>query len=242
MRQRILYEIRDTKKLMRALPSSATVMLCMSVVLMNLFANKEVYTGVSWFALDCGVFLSWLSFLSMDVVTKRFGPKAAIKLSLFAVSINLCVCIILKIVSVIPGNWGVFYTFGDNVVNEALDSTMGGTWYVLFGSTVALIASSIVNATVNHAIGKRITTNNFKAFAVRCYASTFLGQFVDNMVFSLIVSYHFFGWSLIQCVSCSILGCLVELMCEIIFSPIGFKISKKWEEENVGVDYLGGIE
>ena len=233
--------MKDTKKLLRSVPSSVMVMFCMSVVLMNLFANKEVHTGVSWFALDCGVFLSWLSFLSMDVITKRFGPKAAIKLSLFAVGVNLCVCAILKFVSVVPGNWGVFYTLGDSVVNHALDSTMGGTWYVLFGSTVAMIASSIVNATVNHTIGNRVNSNTFKAFALRSYVSTFFGQFVDNMVFSLIVSYHFFGWSFIQCVSCSVLGCMVELICEVIFSPLGFKISQKWEEENVGSDYLGGV-
>ena len=242
MKEKILYEIQDTKRLLRAVPSSVMVMLCLSVVLMNLLANKEVSTGVGWFALDCGFMLSWLSFLSMDVMTKRFGPKAAIKVTVFAVGVNLCVCVILKVVAMIPGNWGAFYTFGDGVVNHALDSTIGGTWYVLFGSTIALITSSIVNSTINHAIGKRMKSNNFKAFAIRSYVSTLFGQFVDNMVFALIVSYHFFGWSLIQCVTCSILGCLVELLCEVVFSPLGFKISQKWEEDNVGAEYLGGAK
>ena len=242
MRQKIVDELKDTGRLLRAVPSAVMVMFCLSVVLMNLLASKEVYTGVSWFALDCGVLLSWMSFLSMDVLTKRFGPKAAIKLSLFAVVTNLGVCALLKAVSLVPGNWAAFYTFGNTVANQALDSTIGGTWYVLFGSTVAMITSSIVNATTNHVIGNRMKSNNLTAFIVRSGVSTLFGQFVDNMVFSLIVSYHFFHWSFVQCVTCSVLGCLVELLCELVVSPIGFKISQRWEENNVGSDYLGGTK
>lgn len=240
MKQKIKYEIEDTKRLLRAVPSGAVVIFCLSVVLMNLMANKEVYTGVSWFALDCGLMLSWLSFLCMDVLTKRFGPKAAVKISFVAIAMNLGVCAVLRLASLIPGNWAEFYTFDNIIVNQALDNTIGGTWYILFGSTVAMAAASVVNAIVNHTVGKRIQSNDFRAFAVRSYASTVSAQFVDNMVFTLIVSYRFFGWSLLQCVTCSLTGCVVELMCEVVFSPMGYRISRKWEEENVGSDYLGG--
>ena len=242
MKEKLLSEIKDTKRLLRAVPSSTVALFCVSVVLMNLLANKEVRTGVSWFALDCGILLSWLSFLCMDVLTKRFGAKASIKISFVAIAINLCVCAVLKVVALIPGNWGEFYTFENSVVNQALDNTIGGTWYVLFGSTIAMIAASIVNAVLNHSVGKIMKSNTFTAFAVRSYVSTIAAQFVDNMVFTLLVSYHFFGWSLLQCFMCSLTGCLVELICEVIFSPLGYKISRNWEQENVGADYLGGAK
>lgn len=242
MIDKIIYEINDTKRLLRAVPSVAMVLFCISVVLMNLLANKEIYTGVSWFALDCGILLSWLSFLCMDIVTKRFGPKASVKLSLIAIIVNLGVCAVLKVVSLIPGNWGEFYTFETQVVNWAIDNTIGGTWYVLLGSTVAMAAASVVNAVTNHTIGKRMKSDDFKAFALRSYVSTVLAQFVDNMVFTLIVSYHFFGWSLLQCITCSVAGCVVELICEMVFSPLGYKVSKLWEQENVGSEYLGGLK
>lgn len=241
MIQKIAHELADTKRLLRAVPASAVVLFCLSVVLMNLLANKEVYTGVSWFAMDCGILLSWLSFLCMDVMTKRFGPRAAVKISLVAIAVNLCVCAVLKVVSTIPGNWGEFYELGDSIVNLALDNTIGGTWYVLLGSTVGMIAASVVNAAVNHMVGKRIKSNDFRAFALRSYASTLAAQFVDNMVFTLMVSYNFFGWSFIQCLTCSLTGCLVELVCEVVFSPLGYRISRNWEDENVGADYLGGL-
>lgn len=238
MRQKILYELRDTQKLLRAVPSSTMVLFCISVVLMNLLANKEIHTGVSWLALDCGLLLSWLSFLCMDIVTKRFGPRAAVKLSLFAICINLCVCGILKVVSIVPGNWGAFYTFDDGIVNEVLNETIGGTWYVLFGSTVAMLVASVVNAVLNHGVGRLLKKNNFTAYAVRSYVSTMFAQFVDNLVFSLLVSHVFFGWSLVQCVTCSLAGCLVELLCEVIFSPIGYRVCKEWERNRVGAEYM----
>ena len=241
MKEKFLFEIQDTKRLLRAVPAGAVALFCVSVVLMNLLANKEVYTGVSWFALDCGILLSWLSFLCMDVLTKRFGPKASVKISFVAICINLCVCAVLGVVALIPGNWGEFYTFGDVVVNQALDNTIGGTWYVLFGSTAAMGVAAIANATLNHAVGKRMRSDNFRSFAIRSYVSTVTAQFVDNMVFTLLVSYRFFGWSLLQCLTCSLTGCVVELICEVIFSPIGYKISRQWEEENVGSEYLGGL-
>ena len=231
-------EFKDMMHLMRCVPAAVTVLFVISVVLMNLLANKEIYTGVTWLALDCGLLLSWLSFLCMDMLTKRFGPKASIKLSLFAVCVNLFVCAMFKLVSIIPGNWSEFYTFGQDIVNQSLDNTIGGTWYVLFGSTVAFIVASIVNALVNHTVGAAFRRNSFRAYAVRSYVSTFFAQFVDNFIFSLIVSHTFFGWSLMQCITCSITGCFVELICEIVFSPFGYRVCRKWEDDKVGQSYI----
>ena len=238
MKKKIECELMDMKMLLRAVPSTTMVLFCVSVVLMNLLANKEIHTGVSWLALDCGLLLSWVSFLCMDIMTKRFGPKAAVKLSLFAIFINLCVCSVLKTVSLVPGNWGAFYTFDDSIVNEVLNETIGGTWYVLLGSTVAMVVASVVNAVLNHTVGSMFKKDTFTAYAVRSYVSTMFAQFVDNMVFSLMVSHVFFGWSLIQCVTCSVAGCLLELVCEVIFSPIGYRVCKRWERDRVGAGYV----
>lgn len=231
-------EVRDISILLRTVPSSVMIFFTLSVVLMNLMANKEIYTGVDWLALDCGLLLSWLSFLCMDILTKRFGPAAAIKLSLVTVVANLFVCAVLKVVSLVPGNWGEFYSFGLDAVNDALNNTVGGTWYVLFGSTVAFIVSSVINAVMNSAIGDLLNRDDLQAYLIRSYFSTLLAQFFDNLVFSFIVSYRFFGWSPLQCVTCAITGCVVELLCEAVVSPIGYRISKKWEEEKVGQSYI----
>lgn len=235
-------ELRDMKRLMKSVPAAVVAFFTVSVILMNILASKEFHTGLDWLALDCGFTVSWLSFLCMDMLTKRFGPKASIQLSLFAACMNLFVCAVMKVVSIAPGNWAEFYTYENDIVNQALDSTIGGTWYILMGSTIAFIISAIVNAFINAGIGKVMDHSTFTGYAIRSYVSTLIAQFVDNMVFALIVSCVFFGWTLTQCVFCSITGCLVELICEVIFSPIGYKVCKGWERDGVGRDYLEAVK
>ena len=229
---------KDYVLLLRSVPSLVMALFTVSVVLMNLLANKEISLNISWLALDCGITMSWLSFLCMDMLTKRFGAKASIQLSLTAMIINLFVCGVLFLISNIPGNWGAFYTYNDGVANDALNSTIGGTWYVVLGSACAFAASAILNASLNAMIGKACKKDNFASYALRSYLSTIVAQFADNFIFAFMVSHVFFGWNMLQVVTCSLTGCIVELLCEVIFSPIGYRVCKKWDSENVGAAYL----
>ena len=241
MISKIKQEYYDTKKLLRNTPPMVMTILCISIILMNLFANKEL-VNISYLALDCGFLLSWISFLCMDMLTKRFGAKAAIKLSLIGILCNLCTCGVFFIIAKVGGNWSEFYNYNITEINTAINNTLAGSWYILFGSTVALACGSVVNSIINAAIGKILKNNStFKSYALRSYVSTMIGQFIDNLIFALIVSQVLFGWTLIQCIVCSFVGAIAELLSEVIFSPIGFKVCKKWEKEHVGEDYINYI-
>ena len=234
--------LKSCKLLFKNAPTSVVIMFVMSVVLMNLLANKEIATGVTWLALDCGTIVSWISFFSMDMLTKRFGARASIIISTVAIIINLMVCIVLFVASKIPGNWGEYYTYNNQVVNTILDTTIGGTWYVLLGSSIAFFVSSIVNSLMNAGIGKWLVRDTLPTYIARSWGSTIIAQFVDNMVFALLVSHVFFGWSFLQCVTCAATGCVVELLCQVIFTPIGFRITQRWEREGIGKEYLEGLK
>lgn len=234
-------EIYDYKILLKNIPTLTMIFFVLSVIYMNIFAGKELL-NTKYLALDCGFLLSWVSFLCMDMLTKRFGAKAAIKLSLLALIINLVSCGIFYIISNVGSNWAAFYTYNDDIVNLALNDTFGGTWYVLLGSTIAMAIASIVNAVINQAIGSLLKKNNFFAYAMRSYISTVFAQFIDNFVFSMIVSVTFFGWNMIQVIICSITGALVELLSEILFSSIGYKVCRNWEKDGVGKQYLDFLE
>ena len=60
------------------------------------------------------------------------------------------------------------------------------------------------------------------------------------MVFMLFspIFWDGFSWTFVQCVMCALTGALLELIMEVIFSPIGYKVLKKWREQNVGKKYL----
>jgi len=239
-------ELKEIKVLLRSVPPLMLALFILSVVLMNLLANKSIDTGSwTWLALDSGIVISWLSFLTMDMMVKRFGPKAATSISIVAIVINLGVSLVFMVVSMIPGFWGESYVeVGGDLINRALNNTISGTWYILLGSTIAFLASSVLNNILNHIIGKLLKKHSgtFLEYSMRSYLSTMIAQFADNLIFAFIVSYNFFGWSIIQCISCAATGALVELVCEIIFSPIGYRVVRKWEKNGVGNEYLNLIK
>ena len=180
----------------------------------------------------------------MDMICKRFGAKAAMKLSIAALAVNLCVCGIFWLLSLTPGHWGEYYSFLDSdpavaqAANLALNRTIGGSWYVVLGSALAMLVSSAVNSLSNHLIAKHLQRNNYGSFALRSFVSTALAQFVDNLIFATVVSHIFFGWTWTQVLVCSLTGALMELLCEVVFSPLGYRMARQWEEEKVGQDYI----
>ena len=227
----------DYKVLLRSIPASTVTLFIVSVIMMNLLANKELIS-LPWLALDCGFAVSWVSFLCMDMICKRFGARASIMVSVMALGINLGVSLVFWLLTLTPGMWGAYYDTGLLEVNDALNATIGGTWYVVLGSSCAMLTSSVVNSLLNQAIGRLEHKNTFGAFALRSYVSTGIAQFVDNLVFAVIVSHTFFGWTWLQVLTCSLTGAVAELLCEVFLSPVGYRVVRGWERENVGSEYL----
>ena len=234
-------EKRETEILIRSIPVMVVTLFVVSVICMNLLANKTLIQ-LDWIALDGGILISWLSFMCMDIITKHFGPKASNKISILAAAINLLTCFIFFVVSIIPSNANDYTAF---------NSIFGGTWFILLGSTVAFLSSAVINNMLNWTIGKVLGKNYEDKFVyrVQTYISTFVGQFLDNFIFSLIVFVGFapifwngFSWTPLQCAMCALTGAVVELIMEILFSPMGYRITKRWKEKDVGREYLDLIE
>ena len=241
MKEKIKREWNEFRALLEGVPTVVVVLFVMAVFSMNLLANKSINLPWDWLALDCGIFVSWFVFFTMDIVTKHFGPKAANELTVLAICINLLFCLMLFIGSVVPGTWGESFVEGsEELINGALDKTFGGTWYVVAGSTAAFLLSAVINNFTNYGIGKAFKRNpdSLGAFVLRIYVSTAVGQFIDNLTFALLVSHFFFGWSLLQCVTCALTGMVAELLCEAVFFYPAFKITQRWKKAGVGERYF----
>ena len=104
--------LREFRTLLRTASPLLVTLMVLSVVGMNLLANKSISTGVSWLALDCGILFSWLTFLSMDVMTHCYGPRAATAASLAALGLNLFMALVFFLASRIPGVWGESFVTG----------------------------------------------------------------------------------------------------------------------------------
>ena len=230
-------EFKLTIILLRSIPAAVVALFVISVIAMNILANKTL-VQTDYLALDGGILISWLSFLSMDVVVKHFGPKASNRMSVFAILVNLLVCLIFFIVSIIPSNADDYTAF---------NSIIGGTWFILLSSTIAFFCSALINNFLNFTVGKLFKNNpdGKLAFFTRSYVSTFIAQFLDNFIFSILTFLVFapifwdgFHWTFLQCLTWSLLGALLELVMEAIFSPIGYLITKNWKKNNIGEQYF----
>ncbi len=208
---------------------------------MNLLANKTLVQN-DFIAIDGGILVSWLTFLCMDIVTKHFGPRASTRMSIFAMFVNLFACLIFYIVSIIPSNADDYTKFNE---------IFGGTWFILLSSTIAFLASAIINNFLNYSVGKLFKRNpdGKLAYVARSYISTFIAQFADNFIFASLTFMVFapifwdgFSWTFVQCLTCSVLGAGLELLFEVVFSPLGYLVTKNWKKNDVGRAYFDYIE
>jgi uncharacterized integral membrane protein (TIGR00697 family) len=181
-----------------------------------------------------GILVSWVVFLVVDVVVKHFGASAANLLSLLAIVVNL-VCTLL------------YSAIGHLGNHPELDALVGGQWSVLLASTIAYIASMLANSYTNVRIGKRFRRNpdGAAAFAARSFGSTILSQMLDNflfvflafVVFPLIPGALQVRWTIAQCLGASFAGAVLELLTEMAFAPIGYRLLRSWQEREVGRAY-----
>ncbi len=235
--KRLKQEKKRTEILLRCIPTTVVTLFVVSVVCMNLLANKTLLQ-LPWIAIDGGILISWISFMCMDIITKHFGPRASTTISVLASGVNLLTCLIFFAASAIPSNAADY---------SAFNGIFGGTWFILLGSTVAFLSSAVINNFLNWLVGQSFKKNPHGklAFAARTYISTFIGQFFDNFIFSVIVFVGFapifwdgFSWTVLQCAMCALTGAVAELVLEIVFSPLGYKIVTRWRENSVGKEYL----
>lgn len=220
--------------LFRAIPKTAVILFCLTVVGMNLLSQFSL-VSLPFLAINAGICISWLAFLILDIITKHFGAKAANYLSILAIIVNILVGFIFFILSLI-------------FKNPRFDIFVFNQWSILLASTVAFIISALTNNYVNVFVGKKIKFNpdGGLAFTIRSYVSTFLGQIVDNFLFVFLAFYILpfipnatqVHWTIWQCLGCSVFGAMIELGSEIIFSPLGYRIVKYWKKHKVGEEYI----
>jgi hypothetical protein len=235
-----LFDFEDWRMLFRSIPGIVTMMSVITVVVMNLMAAKVVimtpYIGVTG-----GLFLSWIPFLIGDVVVKTYGAKAATKLNILGLIVNLICIGIFQLVTFI--HIGI-----DQESYSAFNSTFTQTWQIFVASSIAFILSGVINNFTNAGIGTFFKKNPDGKIAYMCrsYISTALGQFFDNLIFAGLAFLVFFklsvgssfGYTIVSVLGTAVLGAILELLMQVVFSPIGYKMCKKWRNESVGADYL----
>lgn len=224
--------VADFKKV----PSWIIALSAVTTVLMNLLANKTLYSDGVYLSIDCGLMVSWVMFLTMDIATQRYGGKASFAITIFDVIVALAMSGIMVGVAAIPDS-AVSGWFQTEEASGALNGLVGNNYLVILTSLFAYVCASGVDILTNVTIGKLFdktktfegegNKRTFKGFIVyffRAYGSTFLSQLTDNIVFQAI------AYPLLFTIPCSplsiflgaLLAALIELVAEFAFAPIGY--------------------
>ncbi len=234
----------------RSVPAWLIALSAVTTVLMNLLANKTLYSDGVYLSIDCGLMVSWVMFLVMDIATQRYGGKASFAVTIFDVVVALAMSGIMAGVAAIPES-AVSGWFQTEEAAAAMNGLVGNSYLVILTSLFAFICSSGVDILSNITIGKLFNKTKtfegesnkrtFKGFIVyffRAYGSTFLSQLTDNLVFQGIAYPLLFT---IPCSPLSIflgatLAAVVELVVEFAFAPIGYLAITKKKEEVIVVE------
>lgn len=255
---------KEWLKLLRSVPAVALALMFVANVLMNILAAKSIinvpatFTSTNWFTKgdnfwlvqDAGLIVSWIGFLVGDLLVKAFGSKNAIRINITSLVLSLFVSLLLIGVSKVKGDWSAIWNEALNppisgsdafLINGALDYVIGNVWYVILGSAAATFVGILVNNITHGILLKKMIKKHgdrYFGYFVAAGASTIFGQVIDNIVFALLIGIRFFGWSLFSVLMCSLLGGLVELVVEMIFTPLTYKISQNWAKNKIGQDWM----
>ena len=228
-------DLHETKVLFRCLPAFPFAILCAALISMNFLANKGI-VATNWISVDAGIIVSWVSFLAGDTLVKRFGPKAAIKINIAATGVQLIAILLLTLGATIP--WA-----DPSTAMQGFDSIFGAAIWPLAAGTGAFVLAIVFDSFLSKFLLTRFKNRtSFKAYAVASYGSTFVGQFLDNLLFAL-----FFSVWQPWCDPSSIwlmalAGAIVELICQVIFSPVGYKVASNWRKNGIGNEYISMVK
>lgn len=225
----------ETKTLFKCLPAWPFAILCAALIAMNFLANKIIVTE-TWLTIDAGIIVSWVSFLAGDTLVKRFGAKAAIKINIAAICVQLVAILLLTIGATIP--WA---KSSDPV--DGFDTIFGASLWPLAAGTGAFILAIVFDSFFSKFILTRFKNRtSFRAYAVASYGSTFVGQFLDNLLFALFFTMWLPGVVTSSIWLMALVGAVLELLCQLVFSPLGYKIASNWRKNGVGKEYIALVK
>ena len=231
---------KETKVLFKCIPAIPFAVLCVSLVAMNFLAGKGIVPAPydQYIQLDAGIIVSWVTFLSGDTIVKRFGAKAAIKVNFAAILIELFALVLFTVGSFIP--WSVSPGDYETTWNSIFRLSI---WPLMAGTVAFLAAIAFDSFTSKFILTRFKNKQSFKAYFTASSISTMIGQFLDNLLFGLLFSVWqpwFSHFTAIWMFAAA--GMIVELICQLIFSPIGFRLANSWRKSGLGQDYIDMVK
>lgn len=176
-----------------------------SVIVQNVLATKSIDIWV--FTVTTGIFVSPFVFIVNDVSSELFGYKITKNMIYTAFIINFCSVILYQLAIIFPPS-AVYFN------NEAFKSIFSTTFRISCASFIAYMSGSLINTGMLVKLKSKYPDSLF----VRCVTSTFIGQFLDNVIFAF--GAFLFVLPMGNLVSMIAGGTLFEVGYEVILYPV----------------------
>ena len=138
--------------------------LCSSTILLNIYCMK-VLSIRNYIIGDCGLLISWIIFLSLNLITKNFGEKTAINVIKIINFISIIISLINQFIVILP---------------VPLDyQEANNSFSMIFSSSIRIIISS----NIAYFLGN-ITYIKIISHYKDNILSSFLSQIIDNFIFA----------------------------------------------------------
>lgn len=189
-------------------------------VTMNIFCMKALSFGTSVIICDGGLLISWLVFLTSNVIVEVWDERTAVFLSTVAAIVSFVLMVIGRLIVFIP----TLPEYAEQEHAFALIFSNGPR--TIFASVTAFWVGNLVNAhiiyRIKQALEKRHRDNGVKFFG-RAAFSTLVGQFVDNILFMALafapIGLSVYEMSWFDIMTAVLSGTILELVVESCFMP-----------------------
>ena len=209
--------MRFSGKLVIIIALAVSVLLVSNVIAtkpLSLFDLPFEFLGSTGYIVSVSVICFPLSYIISDVLTEVYGFRVARGVIWLGFACNLLMVMIFFIGGAIPG--AVFWEDQD-----AYETILGTTGWVLTGSFVAYLIGEFSNAMVMVVLKNRTAGRHLW---LRTISSTFVGQGVDSIMFYGIA----FGisgiWPMMDVVRAMILAWIAKTIYEIVATPVTYLV------------------
>ena len=180
----------------------------------SLFEMPFEFLGSNLYVVSASVICFPLGYIISDVLTEVYGFRIARGVIWLGFACNLLVVIIISLVGIIPG--AVFWSD-----EEAYETILGATTWILLGSFIAYLVGEFSNAMVMVVLKNR---TKGRMLWLRTISSTVVGQGIDSILFYSIA----FGvsgiWGWEGAINGAILAWIAKTLYEIAATPLTYAV------------------
>ena len=172
------------------------------------------FLGSSSVVLPASIIIFPISYIVGDILTEVYGFRTARGVIWLGFAANLLVVIALWIAGIIPGAgfWGD---------QEAYDTILGQTRWILAGSFVAYLIGEFSNSTVLAYLKYKMQG---RYLFVRTIGSTVVGQGLDSFIFIYIAFGIGGDWSAQSLLSAALAQWITKILYETVATPLTYAV------------------